>query len=256
MSGTQTVQRERVFGANGETIEDNVVDEPVDEVPEEVVEEAEEEAPAPAATASHKYRIGDKTFATQDEALTYAQSQVVQQEAADAYRQGMRDALSSQPVTESVTQTPQDDFNAEEIYTDPAGFLKKYGERIKSETLQQINQTQASREADDRVWREFTDRHPDLAEFREEIAGLAGKHQPEVHAVARTKGQPAAYDYVATKFKAQVTRQAEALRPKRALPNTSGGGAAGGKVETVTSKKPAEKALSFSEQIRTLRRRR
>lgn len=251
----QAQQRERVFGTDGNTIEEVVAE----EVPEEVVEETEaveetETPPAAPAAAAHKYRIGDKTFATQAEAITYAEGQVGAGTEVDAYRQALREVISQVPRSPVVTPVTPVEENADEIYTNPAEYLRKRDDRIKAEVLQQVNQQTAVTEADNRIWHEFSDRHPDLSDFREEIASLVGKIQPEVQAIGRTKGQAAAYDYVATKFKVHAERINAALKPKRALPNGAGGGAAGGKVETVTPKPDAKKPLSFSEQVRNLRK--
>lgn len=249
------VQKEVVFGDDGMEISAADVNPEVAEQAEEVSPEVDE-TPAPAAAAEvGKYKIGDKFFATMQEALAYAESQEAQVSAADAYRQGMRDALASQPVPQSAAAIPEpEELNAEELYTNPDAYLRKRDERIKTEVLNQINSKQVQEEADARVWREFTDRHPELVEFREEITALAGRIQPEIAAVSRTKGQPAAYDFVATKFKAQVERQASVLKPKRELRNGAQSNPTGGKVETVTPKAPPKKASTMREQMLSIRK--
>lgn len=258
MAQQQVQPKERVFGANGETIEETVIEEQED--PAVVADPEEDQDPDPdpvseaAPAAAHKYRIGDKTFATQAEALTYAEGQVQPASEVDAYRQVLREAIAQVPRSPGITPAVPAEENAEEIYTNPGEYLRKRDERIKSEVLQQVNAQSASVEADNRIWREFTDRHPDLTDFREEIVTLAGRIQPEVQAIGRTKGQGAAYDYVATKFKAQVERITAALRPKRALPNGATGGAAGNKVETVTPKTVLKKPSTMAEQIRNMRK--
>lgn len=246
--------KEVVFGENGETVEETEAEE--QEQPEAVADPEENQDPDPTlvseASPKHKYQIGDKTFATQAEAIAYAESQTSAHSEVDAYRQVLREVVGAVPRQEPVTQPVEE--NAEEIFTNTAEFLRKRDERIKRELLNTIDQSQASKDADARVWMEFQTRHPDLADFREEITGLAARMQPEVQGVAKSKGQAAAYDYVATKFKAQVERQAAALRPKRALPNTSGGPVAGGKVETVTSRMPPKKPSTMADQIRNMRK--
>lgn len=247
-------ETERVFDESGNVVEENVIEAPADEAPDEVAEEA----PAPAASASggtHKYRIGDKTFATQAEALAYAESVEQQTSEVDAYRQVLREAIAQTPRAPAPEETSHsNELNAEEIYTDPQTFLKRFEAKIKTETLAQVNQQQALIDQDNRVWREFTERHPDLADFREDITALASRIAPEVGSIARGKGQAAAYDYVATKFKAQVERLSSAIRPKRELRNTvqASAGASGG--QNVTPKAPPKKALSFSEQIRQMKK--
>lgn len=254
-----SLQKEVVFGDDGNTLDEATAAEETEEqvVPAEEAEaEAEAEVAATPATAEKKYRIGDQWFETQEQALAYAQSQQTQHDAADAYRQGIRDALASAPASETVTSTPKKPkFDAEKFYTDPEAALSEFATQVKSETLSEFNQTQATRDADERVWRSFTDRHPDLTEFREEITALASRIPAEVQSVMRTKGEAAAYDFVATKYKAQVERQASIFKPRRELkPQASQ--PAGGKVETVTPKAAPKKASTFAEELRMLRRKR
>jgi hypothetical protein len=254
MNVQQQQPKERVFDERGETVEEVEAEAPEQQV--EDVDPDENQDPDPKrvseAAPQHKYRIGDKTFATQAEALQYAESQVQTASEVDALRQVVREAVSNVPRTENVTQQEEEDPN--EIFTNPKEYLRKRDERIKNEVLQTFNRSQAQADADNRVWTEFRERHPDLSDFREEITGLAARIQPEVQAVAKTKGQVAAYDYVATKYKAQVERQAQALRPKRALPNSSTGAAAGGRVESVTPKQTQKKPSTMTEQIRMMRK--
>lgn len=255
------VQKEVVFGDDGMAIEEREA--PVNPEGDEQIEEINPEddgpddpAPAvvPKAADGQKYKIGDKYFATMQEALAYAESQQAQVDATDAYRQGIRDALAQTAAPASAPAPEPEKLNTEELYTDPEAFLKKYGERIKSETLNQINSVQAQTEADNRVWREFCDRHPELVDFREEITSLVARIQPEVAAVGRTKGQPAAYDFVATKFKAQVERQASILKPKRELRNGASSNPTGANAERVTPKAPPKKASTMREQMLSMRK--
>lgn len=253
-----------VFDEGGQTVEE--IETQADEVeqelaPETEVEETTEETEAPAPTG--KYRIGDKVFATQDEALAYATSQVSAMETeaqiADAYRQGMREALLQSPqAAESVTpQAPAAPaYDTEELYTNPQAFLEKYATKIKTEAQAEIDQRLTLKERSDQIWREFTDRHPALADFRNEVEDFVTKNQTEVRAIISTKGRPASYDYVATKLKSRFEAYASAVKPKRALPNTTAGASPSTKSERVTPKTDTKKPLSFSEQLRTIRKRR
>jgi hypothetical protein len=261
MNPQQPEVKERVFGDDGNTVEEVTQHVPPAQQPPDPDENQDPDPDlvseaAPAVTNEvAKYRIGDKTFATQAEALAYAESQVQPSAEIDAYRQVLREAVSAIPRAETVMPAPQPTLNAEELYTDPENFLKKFETKIKTETLDQIDRVQATREQDERVWREFCDRHPELADFREDITALAARNAAEVQAVIKTKGQSAAYDYVATKYRAQVERAAAALRPKRALPNSGGSAPAGTRVEKVTPKQAEKKPLSFAEQLRSIRKR-
>lgn len=246
------------FDENGLTVSDETT------APEVVAAAAEAPEVEEAAEATEPesggrtYRIGDKTFANQAEALAYAESHVTaletEQQVADAYRQGIRDAASERPSAETVT--PQaDDLNTEELYTDPANFLDRFAKKIKTETQAELLQREATRNESEQIWREFTDRHPELADFREDVESFVERQQTEVRAVIKTKGRPAAYDYVATKLKSRFENYATALKPKRALANGSAGASPSGKPSSVTPKETPKKALSFNEQIRSIRKR-
>lgn len=245
--------RENVFDENGVTVESREVQ------PGETVDEVIEDAPAAPA---HKFRIGDRTFATQDEAIAFAnQSVELEQQKADAYAQGVLDAANrggnpNPNVTPPVAST-EPPLNTEELYTNPQAFLDKFANKIKTETRTELSQAETMKAQSDQIWREFTERHPALADFRNEVEQFVQADTANVRAIIGSRGRPASYDYIATKLKSRFEGYASALKPKRELPNNSGGAsptqaAAGG----VTPKESGKKALSFSEQIRSIRKRR
>lgn len=263
----QVPKKTVVFDESGETVEEfeaapemeqTDLVESVEDTPAENEPEVEA-APAPAAG---KYRIGDKTFDTQEEALAYATSQVsaleTENQVADAYRQGLRDALShAAPPVENVTPAtpPPPAYNTEELYTDPQAFLDKYARKIKEEARAEIDQSLSLKAQSDQIWREFTDRHPSLAEFRNEVEDFVAKNQTEVRAVISTKGRPASYDYIATKMKSRFEAYANAVKPSRELPNKRSDASPSNKTARVTQSAPAKKPLSFAEQLRSIRKR-
>lgn len=264
---TQTTQQTRkvnVFDENGNTLEETELSNEETEEVEEFEASAEgeaEETQTPAPT-SGKFRIGDKTFATAEEALAYAESQVstleTENQVADAYRQGLKDALNHAPNTpQNVTPQaePESDLNNEEFYTNPQAFLHKYAQKIKTETRAEIEQRENLKAQSDQIWREFTDRHPGLADFRAEIEDFVAKNTTEVRAIIGTKGRPASYDWIATKMKSRFESYANAVRPKRTLPNGSAGASPSTKSAGVTPKPEAKKPLSFAEQLRSIRKR-
>lgn len=263
---TQT-QKTATFDDQGNTIEETEIvqeenaAEPLGSQPEPGSEDGNGKELAQGSPG--KYRIGDKTFATQDEALEYAQSQVsaltTEQQIADAYRQGMREALSqpTQTAENVIPQTPaQPELNTEELYTNPQAFLDKFSRKIKTEAQAELDQRNAVQRESDQIWREFTERHPALADFRTEVENFVAGQTTEVRAIIATKGRPAGYDWVATKLKSRFEAYANAVKPKRELPNGSGGVTQSTKSGDVTPKTPAKKPLSFSEQIRSIRKRR
>ena len=259
MNPQQTDQiRVNTFGEDGETEETSLA------APEEVegaepAAEGEFEAPVPTGPMG-KYRIGDRMFETQEAALEYAQTQVQalekEQLIADAYQQGIRAGVQQVPAAHTAVTPPPDDFNPEELYTDPKAFLDKYAKKIKTETWSEIDQREQTRHQSEAIWNEFTSRHPMLADFRGEVEDYAQKDANAVQAIIATKGRPAAYDYIATKLKARASAIAEAAKPKRELPNVSTVVSPGSKAPGVTPKKSAEKTLSMAEQIKNMKKRR
>lgn len=250
------VQKENVFDEQGNTIEtiEAASDESVSEAPE-----ATDEAPAEKPAA--KFKIGEREFATQDEALAYAQSQVsaltAEQQIADAYRQGIRDAaISGAPAAESVTpaQPAPDDINPEELYTDPQKFLDKFARKIKTETQAELDHKDRLKTQSDQIWYEFTQRHPMLAEFRGEVEDYTERNLDEVRAIIATKGRPAGYDYVATKIKSRFEQYASAVKPKRELPNTGNAASPTARAPGVTPKRDEKKPLSLADQLRSIRK--
>lgn len=252
---TQTVDKpkEVVFDENGQTVEVHHESDPVAEDAREAA--AGDDAPAEVVAPAAKFRIGDQEFGTETEALAYAQRQV---EIDNAYQQGVREASAGLlPGTQGVTSTPvaaAEPENVDELYTNPQDFLKKYATKIKNETIGELSQRDNLKAQSDGIWREFTDRHPALADFRSEVENFVAQNNVDVRAIIQTKGRPASYDFIATKLKSRFEAYATALKPKRELPNGGGGPSPSSKASGVTPKEAPKKVLSMGEQIRSLRK--
>lgn len=234
---------------NPEVFEEEVADPPVEG----------DEGGAPAAGAGKKYRIGDKEFDTAEEAHAYATSQIstleTERQLADAYRQGIQDASGApNPAASATPAAPSSEpaFDEQLYYADPAAFLKQYGQQITQQVTQQISQQLSVKEQSDKIWSEFVSRHPELADFREEVEQTAGKHLTELKVVNATKGNAAGYDFVALKVKSNFARYANATRPQRQLPNTRQAAAPAGQ-SGVTLPKAKQKPLSMAEQVRSIK---
>lgn len=250
----------KVFGDDGEEIDpaleevaeetDEVVEEPADEE----VEETEVEEPAPAKGKA-KYRIGDKEFDTAEEAHAYATSVETESNENDAYRRIVKEALLANPPAESVTPDA-DDIDETQLFENPKEFLKKFAEKIETKTVQRLDQTQAQKTQSDAIWREFSDRHPALADFRNEAEMITGQNLALVQKLVKTKGQAAAYDFIALKMREDFSRKANALKPSKQLSNKSAATTPSGtKPAGVTPKPKEKKPLSFAEQIRSIKKR-
>lgn len=260
-------RKEVVFDDQGNTVDEIEVPDETPAVPpvtDEEPEGEEPEVPAPPATPpAHKYRIGDKTFATQDEALAYAASHVsaleTETQVADAYRQGLIDARAAgTPPAPGVTPpAPASEIpNTEELYTNPQAFLDRFAKKIQTETLTQVDQRQALVEHSNTIWREFTERHPVLADFRGEVEAMAAGNQETIRAITATKGRTASYDWIATKLRSRFDAYQNALKPSRELPNGGGNTPPARPGAGVTPETPAKKPLSMAQQIRSMKQRR
>lgn len=244
-------RKEVIFDDQGQTVEVRTEPDPVAD--EARAAAAAGEAPAgEEAVPAAKFRIGDQEFTTQDEALAYAQRQV---EIDDAYRRGVTEAAALIPNAQpGVTPAPVPEENVEELYTNPQEFLKKYATKIKSEVLTEAQSRENMRAQSDSIWREFTDRHPALAEFRSEIEQFVNTHQGEVRAIIASRGRPASYDFIATKLRSRFESYANALKPKRELPNGGGGPTPSPKSAGVTPKPGEKKILSMADVVRSLKK--
>jgi len=244
--------REVVFDEGGQTVE-------VHEEPDPVAEAAREATPedggAEEVAAAPKIRIGDQEFSSQEDALAYAQRL---QSESDAYQRGVQEALQYQRgpgagVTPEPV-VPQSEENVEELYTNPQEFLKKYATKIKTEIIGEHTQRESLKAQSDQIWREFTDRHPALADFRSEVEDFVAKNTTDVRSLIQAKGRPASYDFIATKLKSRFESYASALKPKRELPNGGGGASPTAKAASVTPKPSTQKQLSMADQMRSLRK--
>lgn len=221
----------------------------------EIEEPEENDGGEPEQAAEGKYRIGDKTFQTQAEAYAYAQSLTDEEpesmSALDAYRQAIIDSRQQGIETESVTQ---DDFNEEEYYADPKAYFQKFKQQIREEVVNEVTQSSSQQAQSDAIWRDFSDRHPKLASFRNEVEQYAAANQTAVQKIVKKQGREAAYDYIALNLAQQFSKYAQAVTPKRQLRNASTQGAPSGGTGGVTPKKQVKKPMSFTEQIRSLKR--
>lgn len=248
-SETQTPPRENIFDLDGSTVETREAGAPpsVDNPP-----------PAP------KFKIGDREFATEKEAIEFAQSHVstleTEKQVTDAYRQGIRDAMTqAPPVAPGVTPPPPvivPELDATKLYENPQAFLSDFAKKIKTETVNEFQQQQNVQQESNRIWNEFSGRHPQLADFRNEIEGFVAQNQTDVRSIIAVKGKDAAYDYIATKVKSRFNSYAEALKPKRELPNkTETTPPSDRETPPVTPPKDKKNPSSFAEQLRSIRKR-
>lgn len=255
-------EKEVTFDENGNTLSETITEapEPDADAPEESPETPEPAAAAAAAEGSGKYRIGNRRFDTQEAALEYAnQTAEAGTSAADAYRQGVQEALAMRQAADpGVTPAPKrftEGLNIEELYTNADGFLEKYAAKIQDTTRAEVLRQQDDRDQSNQIWNSFTSRHPQLADFRTEVENVASFHAKQLRAITASKGQDAGFDYIATHLRSKFDRYANAIKPGRELANTKQTTPAASKASGVTPANAGKKQLSFSEQLRSIRKR-
>jgi len=218
---------------------------------EEGVEE--KAAAAPAEKPAPKVKIGDKEFATQEEAFEYAKELERQQLANDAFRQGIeaaqRTAQSNPQPATLATPTPEE-FGAE-FYADPAAYLRKRDEQIAARVKAEISQGLSQKERNEQTWREFYNDYPDLAKAKE-LVELTLSQNWETLKNAETKK---ALKIVAEKVREKRKEMLADLLPGEEL-KTGKAPTSPGNGKEVTLQKPDEKPLSFVNQFKNLRAKR
>ena len=202
-----------------------------------------------------EYKIGDQSFATSDEAFAYANSLVhqnaISEAQSNAYRQAVADTGRAQAQSEIVTPEEDDDFD-QKFYEDPKKFMGEFAAKIKAETRAEVLGTVTQQSEDEKLWGDFFSKHPDLRDFKEDCEVTLARHTPDVKAIADSRGQKAAMDFLAQKTRAKFQAYAQNSKPARALPRTSSGPSVGGG-ENVTHQNAPEAKLDFAAELRNLR---
>jgi len=220
----------------------------------EVGDEEEDTKPEP------KYSIGDQSFQTLEEARAYAdkliQDEPVGGDSYNAYRQGILDAKGTGQSEENVTQEEQDDFDEEEYFADPKAFLKSYGEKIANQAVQNVTKNLSLKDESNKIWGEFTSRHPKLEDFRSEVEDYVSKNQSQVQKIIAKRGRSDGYDWIALQLTDQFNRYANALKPSRRLANNNTVSVPSGGTRNVTQKKGVKKTMTMAEQIRSIKQKR
>lgn len=196
-------------------------------------------------------QIGDKTFTSHKEAMSYAQEIERQRLSTDSYQQGMQDALSSAQTAQKgnlsveVPKSETSEELLEKFYENPQKFLSDRDTKLTNQIRSEIENKQTQDNKAKELWTKFYKINPDLEPFREdcEVAlernwGILGKMQDADEAMK----------ILAAKVRDRFRIISDSMKPKIDLPNTYGGVSVGGqgKVTIVTRE---EKPLDFISQI-------
>lgn len=225
--------------------------------------EASAERAVGRSPAGPAYEIDGRAFNSEKEAIDWLLTQKNDLERerliADAYRSGIQDAAGR--LSPDIPQVPQQEDEDPDwetrYYQDPKAALAERERKAEERILRKIQQQQSAAQAEREVWDKFCASHPDLADFRSDVETVA--NSPEniqiVQALARTKGEQAAIDYVAQKTRAKFQAYMRASQQRTVLPrSTVGASPTGAADRNVTLQQKSEKPLSFAEELRQFKK--
>lgn len=216
---------------------------------EEAPAETEGEAAVTEPAAEEEpIRIAGREFKTTKEAFAYAEELELTNKLAEAHSAGVREALDAQSraTAPGATAEPEDTFDAE-FYANPKETLKKFKAEAKNEALAMM---QAERNKEN-LWNEFLTENPDIRRkdaerILHENWNTIGK-LTDIAAGKRLLAQKVRSEYDEI---TEIRKPRTTLSEKKAVVSPSGGASSG-----VTPKKKDETPLSFTEQMRKLKKR-
>lgn len=203
--------------------------------------------------AEPKVKIGDREFATSEEAWSYAQELEREKLAADAFRHGLETAQQVQlgnPQPAQAAPEESDSFDVE-FYANPKEFLKKYGENIKSQVKTELEQQQSLKQKNDETWKQFYSDYPDLVSAQKLVQITLSENFDRLRHV-NTK---VALKEIADKVREERKRLVADLLPGTELKQVKQTASPGGGHE-VTRPQAEDKALSLVQQFRNIKRKR
>ena len=229
------------------------IDPPIEELPAEggpvLVVAGEDEKPA---TPEEEIRIGDQVFTSQKAAFIYAEKLEREKLEQEAHSAGVREALEAQARSSGALAPPgqstpqaEDNFDAE-FYANPKETLRKIQEQATQRAVAAVQAEQTK----EKLWREFLDEYPDIRRKDAERT-----LQDNWNTIGVLTDMDKGKKLLAQKVRAEYAEIEEIRKPKTPLSgrkptqSPSGGGASG-----VTPAKKEEKILSFSEQLRSMKK--
>lgn len=212
-------------------------------------EPQEQEAEQPQVTKAGKFRIGTRTFETQDEAFAYAQELEAEKIAADAFRQGIEAATGqpqdgNPPAEEEVAEEESPDFIA--MALDPKK-AREFVDKIVTKVTKVADERVAAQERKENTWREFYSDHDDLIGKEYLVTSVLRDRWDELKEQDTKQALKLVADDVRKKWKDMNPGQA---LPKTKNPTTAGNSNAG---PGVTQQAPEKKPSTFISQFNTLK---
>jgi hypothetical protein len=252
-------KKNKAARASGETVEEPATELPkgaaqveasesegaTEESTAAVLEGAEvEAAPAKVEEEEEPIRIAGKTFKTQKEAIEYAEKLEQEKLIAEAHAMGVREAIAAQQAATPPPVVEEEDFDTK-FYSNPKETLREIQARARDEAVAVIR----AETARERAWNEFLAEYPDIR--RQDAEVILSNSAKTIGVLPWEEGRKALAQAVYKEYDeiANLRRPKTELHQKKQVLSPSGGAARG-----VTPKGEDEKPLSFSQQLRRLKR--
>lgn len=215
--------------------------------------QAEEEVPAAAAKGEPKIRIGNREFATSDEAWLYAQELEQEKIAADAFRQGVEIAQRASPGNPApeVPQVDPDEKFDEEFYANPKEYLKKRDERIAEKVQGEVTRKAEMARRTEDTWSKFKSTYPDLSGADEFADVQSFIREPGNWSQLQHMDTDKALKIAADAIRGKYARILKSRMPGEELAQVKTAASPGGGVRVTREVQP-EKMLNFVQQHNTL----
>lgn len=222
--------------------------------PEEPPFEPEQPEGQPEEKPTPKIRIGDKEFASQEEAFNYANELAQKDLVNDAFRQGMEVAAQSQAGLPSqqapAPAEPEDNFD-EEFYANPKEFLKKREAQIAERIQTQIAQQAERAKKNEETWGRFYQTYPDLDKNRDLVTFTLQQNWNQLAHIDTDRALKILADKVRDTKKAWLADATPGQELKQVRATASAGVA-----QKVTQRAPEEKPSTFIENFRSMKMKR
>jgi len=214
--------------------------------------------PPPKPETKAKVKIGNKEFESYEEAMAYAEAEVIQAEKDKAYAQGIKDS-AKQPEKPAPEPEPDlDEELAQQIFENPKEAIKKLKEQIRKEMSSTVTAAEkAKTDAAERAQKikeeteNFYKNNADLVDWQDEVNLVVQKNWNTLSKL------PA--DKIASETARMARDYVESVRvkalPKQELPSKIVNGPSSSNPTTTTTKPATENKVSFVAQVRSTNKR-
>lgn len=210
---------------------------------------AKEEPPAPA----QKFKIGDKEFASVEEAMEFAQKLDSKAREREAFELGQESVKQAQaPEVPEVPKPSIEEIIQDELFDNPKEALKKYKEHIINEVKSTIKQESTQETQQKQLWDGFYEENPELVEHKELVEYTLERNWSELEAMEAKKG----LQELASRTKSTIERIVKTMNPSaEVLPSGSAKVAGASNQATTKSQESSPKRVAFADQVRMLNKR-